>query len=61
MKHLTPIDLLFERLSEYKHALKKSEKAFEEGKISAITHNLHKINLNKAIIEFENAINKLKR
>ena len=61
MKHLTPIDLLFERLSEYKHALKKSVETCEKGKISTITHNLHKINLNKAIIQFENAINKLKR
>ena len=61
MKHLSPIDFLKERLSEYEHALNKSIKSLNEGKIDAQTHNIHLLSLNKKITEYKRAIEKLER
>jgi len=61
MKHLSPIDLLKERLLEYEHALNKSINSFHEGKINAQTYSLHYYNLNKKITNYKRAIEKLER
>ena len=59
MKHLSPIELLKERLYEYEHALHKSFESFKKGDISGELHTKHKNNLQPKIFVYKQAINYL--
>ena len=60
MKHLTPIELLAERIEEYQKALHKSMISAQYGIISEELNLIHRNNLEPKIKEYQEAINKLK-
>lgn len=61
MKHLTPIELLKERLYEYERALHKSFESFKKGEIVDELYTAHKENLQPLIFKYKQAINCLKQ
>jgi len=59
MTHLTPIELLKDRLSQYERALHKSFESFKRKEIIGELHIKHKTNLQAIIFEYKQAINYL--
>jgi len=56
---MTPIELLQQELNTFKLALRRSEEALKEKKISKDLHKIHKENLKPKIQEYKNAIQTL--
>lgn len=56
MEHITPLELLHERLSIYEKALRKSNENFESGKIPETENQTHKKNNEPLIQEYKYAI-----
>ena len=59
MEHITPIELLKQRLNEYEKALQKSFISYQENHITKLVHQEHKDNLEPKIFEYKQAINTL--
>ena len=57
IEHLTPIELIKDRLNEYQKALQKSFKSYQENHITKLVHDEHKKNLEPKIFQYKQAVN----
>jgi len=57
--YIPAIDLLKDKLSEYKKAKLKAEQSFSEGKIDKKTYDRYIFNLTPIILEYQNAVGML--